>query len=625
MNPPPPLRDGPQQHTIKRVSYQAPTRPSLARSHPVILERSAGGSPGKIPRKVKQAGTRALGLRDRKALRPSLTSAASPLGPLKRNKQSPASSLSGRRSSGLGAFAAPPRRVSTRITASDLIFRSPVATQESIAEATPIDTPENQLASELDSATAEVDLSGDLNEPSFQQILDEPDLPPTPTQLGLERPPGRPKGLLSSSPSSQQGTWGRRNTEGPDQTPSKLRSVDHGGSEESAQSGLALDRASFPAPTLKKRKLRGALLSELQQLKKDVAELETWSKNLGQDDLDSSSNKNNKSDNNSDPDLTKLTALLATVYPIQPAQTTYHSNDASISSLISSLLPFAVKSPPQHPPETPLINPFALQEHAQTEQYLTALAPLNLAASSPSISTSAPDLVDRHTLKFSAPPPFPSIRYKISVTYDVDPGIQSLVSLSVLSPAEGSDARIPEYLWRWIDSRLANPLLRLDVSGLCWGINRYWEALVSRAELWSHMEKQHAAVISGHSQWNNNAKPFKTSDLRHILPHIERTSMLFESKRGSVKLLLSCELIMDEWTCEPELAAGISVSVLPGSDGDSGHKVEQESKRLFQAMLEESKRNDTGSSRSDSYADVVIQATECTLGALFGVGVDVEQ
>ncbi|KAL3248117.1 hypothetical protein ABHI18_012159 [Aspergillus niger] len=613
MNDPAPSQDDPQQRTIQRTSYQAPTRASLARSHPTLLETDNNKSPARSMQKPNQARSRALGLRDRKALRPSLTSTASPLGSLKGSKQSPVSSLSGRRSSGLAAFAAPPRRVSTRITASDLMFRSPSASQQSTEKVPPpTDTPENQLASELDSATGDIDANEALQQPSFQDILDEPDLPPTPTQLGLERPPGRPKGLLSSSPSSQPGKWGRRrNTDGREQSPSKLRKVDYGEAGESAESGLLLDRTSLPEEILMKRKLKNKLASELQQLRKDISELETWSKDLAQDDA------------SEERDLTGLITLLATSYP--PPSTPTASGETSISTLISSLLPFATKGPPKPPPEAPPVNPFALGEHAQTEAYLTALAPLQLTAYSESIP-STPDLVlERHTLQFSAPSPFPSNRYKVFVTCDVNPETQSLVSISSASQMTEEDARTPEDLRRWIDARLANPLLRLDVTGLCWGINRYWEAMVSRAELWLHMEEQHAELISGNAKQNHETKTKSASsqtlglsELRQILPHLERTSMLFESKNGSLKVLVSCQLTLDEWTSEPQLAPGLSVSLLSESDSGSRRKVDQESKRLFQSILNPNENNQAGSSGSGVPASAILRATDCVLRALLG-------
>lgn len=307
--------------------------------------------------------------------------------------------------------------------------------------------------------------------------------------------------------------------------------------------------------------------------------------------------------------------------PPQPTPTS--SGEASISSLISSLLPFATKDFSTPQPEAAPVNPFALGEQAQTKAYITALAPLHLTAYSESVPESAPDhVLERHTLKFSAPPPFPSIRYKASVACIVNPVTQTLVSISVPPQADDVESTIPEDLRRWIDTRLANPLLRLDVTGLCWGINRYWEAMVSRAELWSHIEEQHAELIAGprtkragdrNPRLEGSAEFLKTS-----LPHIERTTMLFESKRGSLQVLLSCGLVMDEWTSEPQLAAGINVLVLTESDGGSRRKVDQESSRLFQSMLNENENRQAESS-SGVHAGAILRATDCVLGALFSI------
>lgn len=276
-NPPPPNVAQPQ--TNERASFQAPTRASLARAHPTLLERALSRSPVRSPPKPTKADARAVGLRDRKALRPSLTSSGSPLKPPKKAKPSP------RLSGGLNVFAAPPKRVSTRITASDLAFGSPASTQRSIEEPRHINTPDDQLTSELGSVTGDLDVTGDLSQPSLQEILEEPDLPPTPTQLGLEPPPGRSKGLLSSSPSSQQAKWGRRRTtDNPEQTPSRLRSVNYGEADDMTESGPTMDWESFPEHILKKRKLRNELSDEMEQLKKEIAELEDWSKELSQKD-----------------------------------------------------------------------------------------------------------------------------------------------------------------------------------------------------------------------------------------------------------------------------------------------------------------------------------------------------
>ncbi|RAK75545.1 uncharacterized protein BO72DRAFT_408034 [Aspergillus fijiensis CBS 313.89] len=605
-NPPPPNVAQPQ--TNERASFQAPTRASLARAHPTLLERALSRSPVRSPPKPTKADARAVGLRDRKALRPSLTSSGSPLKPPKKAKPSP------RLSGGLNVFAAPPRRVSTRITASDLAFGSPASTQRSIEEPRHINTPDDQLTSELGSVTGDLDVTGDLSQPSLQEILEEPDLPPTPTQLGLEPPPGRSKGLLSSSPSSQQAKWGRRRTtDNPEQTPSRLRSVNYGEADDMTESGPTMDWESFPEHILKKRKLRNELSDEMEQLKKEIAELEDWSKELSQ------------KDEHTERDLSKLITLLSSAHPTETAPSGPHPTAASISSLISALLPFATKAPPPPTEDTLPINPFALDEHVHKKPYLTAFAPLGLTAFSelvPATTTEPP--LERHVLTFTAPHPFPSNRFNVAVTYDANPQTQTLVSIRVPTAIQTAKARMPASLQHWTEIRLANPLLRLDVTGLCWGINRYWEAVISRAQLWSQMEEQHADLIPGHRRPSASPPPGSdkqsTPDLRRILPHLERTSILFESKARRLSLLLSCELRIDEWSSEPQLVPGISISSIT-SDGAPGRKVEQECKKLFHTMLMEKLDSQpegvTGDS-SEIQTGAILRATECVVKVLFG-------
>jgi hypothetical protein len=230
-------------------------------------------------------------------------------------------------------------------------------------------------------------------------------------------------------------------------------------------------------------------------------------------------------------------------------------------------------------------------------------------------------IVERHQLILSPPSPFPPSQYRISVSYETNPETQCLVSLSA-----DIDGNTPDYVRQWVKTRLANPLLKLDVSGLCWGINRYWEALVSRAQIWAQIEDNHSDLLPGRSRprtFQNSKKNTledtdapTQSDLRRILPHIERTSMLFESPEKS--LLLSCELTIDEWTGEPELTSSICISTT-GLDNEPSEKIAQDSKKLFKTIVNE--RSTTGSqSGAAGGSDVraILRATDCVLGVLFG-------
>lgn len=273
----------------RRPSFQSPTEASLARSHPDILARAISRSPTRPASKGNKNGreqelidSRTFGLRDRKALRPSLTADANPVDGLKLSPR--------RRSSGLAAFAAPPRRVSRRIAPSDLAFGTPEAKTQNVTDRPPEDTPEDQLASELGSATGGFDANNmDANPLPLEEEeegLQEPDLPLTPTQLGLEKPPGRPKGLSSSSPSAQYEKRARqRINDTPKPSPLRLKNSNLDAKpDDLSGTGLAMDQGLTSKSALRKRRARKELSDELRQLKDDVAELESWTEKLNKPD-----------------------------------------------------------------------------------------------------------------------------------------------------------------------------------------------------------------------------------------------------------------------------------------------------------------------------------------------------
>lgn len=258
-------------------SFQAPTRASLARSHPAVLSRVLSRSPTESPQRPPNKGSqsqqteeRVFGLRDRKALRPSLTLSGSPI---KGSRLS--SGLSAfsprRRSSGIQAFAAPPRRVSRRIRPSDLLPGAPNVQESDTA------TPDRQLTSELGSATREAEANWALEPPLVQEEYEEPDLPPTPTELGLAKAPGRRKGLLSSSPSSRHEKWRRRVREGFKSSPLRPRGKqatrEEGGL---STAGPTSDQDGVTDRVRKRRVLREELSAQLHRLKHEVARLEDW-------------------------------------------------------------------------------------------------------------------------------------------------------------------------------------------------------------------------------------------------------------------------------------------------------------------------------------------------------------
>ncbi|KAE8373200.1 hypothetical protein BDV26DRAFT_285295 [Aspergillus bertholletiae] len=365
----------------------------------------------------------------------------------------------------------------------------------------------------------------------------------------------------------------------------------------------------FSESFLKKRQLETKLAGEIKQLNDEIVELENWSKGFGYNVDDT------------ELDTGKLASILLE-YPIRETPAKPGPYNLSMSSLISTLLPFSTKCSSMPLEEHPPLNPFALDKNSQAELYLTLFAPLNLKASSTTSCGSDLDThLERHTLELSTPWPFPPNHLHLSINYETDPETQSVLSISV--PVNNGN-KAPVYLRQWIESRLANPLLKLDLSGLCWGINRYWEASISRAKLWTRLEGQYQRLIKSRGATSDTDKlddfqdpdmpTLSTIDLRNILPHLERTSMLFESGSGeSLCAHFSCELTIDEWAGEPRLVPGISVSAPSKMNGRTGSKVEQDVKSLFHAFLSEKQSERIGTD-IDINADAIVHAAEHILG-----------
>jgi hypothetical protein len=125
--------------------------------------------------------------------------------------------------------------------------------------------PDEQLASELDSATRELEHSGLLGPLPLPDDYEEPELPPTPTQLGLEQRPERGGRDLLSSPSAGRGR--RKAPLGP----SGL-----GEAIDLAVPGRASEDRKVPEAVRKKEAMKSELEAQLDKLKADVAQLEKW-------------------------------------------------------------------------------------------------------------------------------------------------------------------------------------------------------------------------------------------------------------------------------------------------------------------------------------------------------------
>lgn len=301
-------------------------------------------------------------------------------------------------------------------------------------------------------------------------------------------------------------------------------------------------------------------------------------------------------------------SLLTTANPLStsPSPT---PEAPTVSILLSSLLPFSSKAVPEisRASSPDPANPFALPEVEDSKPYLTVFAPLQLSHSTKVSTDSQSRLVETHDLTFSPPFPFPQSAYCVPLRFTTDLESQQVTSILIRRQGDGAGARIPQPLDQWMSNRLQNPLQRLDIAGLCWGISRYWEAAVSRARLWARLKNRDN---------NSSTASFQSkAELRAILPHLDRTSMRLTPRSPSrISILLSCTLTLDPWTSEVTLEPGISVSLPPSSRADGlvaakrTTKIERDIKRLFHGLI---KAGIAGGSEFDRIVDGVEGVLGC--------------
>lgn len=302
----------------------------------------------------------------------------------------------------------------------------------------------------------------------------------------------------------------------------------------------------------------------------------------------------------------------------------------SISSVLSFLLPFSSRRfipriEPEPPPSAPQPNPFTLEQPSNPAPYITLFAPLSIAAhttivSSPPTRDSAkgPSFVQKHNLTLFAPPEYPPSTYQVSVEVYTDPEKHCVTSISIDESTrseltESNSSSIPEPLKDWMDCRLSNPRLKLDISGLCWGVCRYWEAAVSRAKVWVELESLLSRMRRG------TRSPPRSKSLRvggeaepsprALRPHFARTHFLFSLPEEShqPQLLVTCALSLDVWTSEPQLQPVVCVNRPPIS-GHKGNQAEREARKVLWSVLKNHGEVDT---------DGLIQAVEAVVSVVF--------
>lgn len=291
--------------------------------------------------------------------------------------------------------------------------------------------------------------------------------------------------------------------------------------------------------------------------------------------------------------------------------------------MLSNLLPFSapkyvLRPEPGRSITPPPDNPFALQQPSDPLPYLTLFAPLSLSTHTttsclPSDETPPSRIIQKHEFILSPPPDFPQPIYKIPISVETDPEQQRVLSISLPTSSQSlQKPAIPTQLQTWMETRLLNPILKEDISGLCWGVCRYWEACVARAKLWLRLQNLQSQLTQNSRTESEHTDSQKYTP-RILTPHLDQSSYYLTGSQSASKyeVLISCPIEIDIWTSEPSLQPDITLSV-PKSTGNGGVKVEKEARRVFWNMLKQ------GGAEVEVDCDAIVRGVEAVVGVLYG-------
>ncbi|KAK2739266.1 hypothetical protein FQN57_006601 [Myotisia sp. PD_48] len=589
-----------------RPSFRAPTRASLSRHHPDVLSRAIERSAAEKSRRPSVKDYEYL---NGNAENGTLVS----LGPSSRT------SLAQSHPDGLPQIA---RAVSRpRSSQSNEQFPKESQVSEESAERYQSGTP--NLESE------EVDVSPTMMADGMDLLA-----PLTPTKAGLKKLSKRPLDPLNISPSprarmkrnrtlEEMGIRRAHKSRGAQPVQEKAKTVD-----------IAVTMDEAPKGIQEKKEFLVSLQEQLNRLKGEISLIGQEAARLRQ------SNATDNLDEDGDR-MERLLKLLTTSNP-SCSPPPKPPTPPSLSCMLSYLLPFTAAQhiPPPVPnraPSPPPENPYALKLPEEPLPYLTVFAPLTLSseAMTTTISKLPGSTPDHHariiqTSRFVLSPPldFSTAPYHIPIVLESDPEKQAITSISI--PPTSSDTlskwAIPSTLLRWINSRLSDQLFALDISGLCWGICRYWEATMSRAKIWVQLQTLSDKLANdpkyleraGDDDENSVGDELKYP-ARVLIPYSEQATYRFSTRKGGTDaskifhLLISCQISLDLWTSEPQLDPDICVSCASLSDA-AASKIEKEVKRVFRGMLMRGRSNN----EFDMEIGSLVKAVEAVVVILFG-------
>jgi len=389
-----------------------------------------------------------------------------------------------------------------------------------------------------------------------QPTREEPDLPPTPTQLGIPDP------VVTTPPTGIHNTPSKRRKRPRDTKPkpSPLKPRDPPPlppaepAEEARPPKRRREEAASrhlvpPDPHAEKKRRRARLQAELEQLEADVALAERETERL---------RKAAQAGSDAQPPANAdaiLDLLVRAVQPPPPADPP--PRPASVFARIGLFLPFSKRERARAAPapaaveeeqqQLPSTLPLRMENplpHLQIFTPLTFSCTTSIVAPTPGGDGGGTGVLQRHSIAAAAPGGLFCAR----VAVVVDAASLAVVRLQM----EAVDASAEAELGAWVRERAWR---ERDVGKLFWAMGGWVESAVRRARFWCAVGEE----MGGQEKGGGEEGRERRWTSRELLPHMRRRSLAVQV-HGGVEVVFEWQIGFD-WTGEAEQRISASARV----------------------------------------------------------------
>ena len=430
---------------------------------------------------------------------------------------------------------------------------------------------ERQQETEARNSESSANLThGNLFRPNSAYV---PELPPTPTELGLSPKPRRARGLANSSPGSRGSRRSRlasvqTSTSSPLKPKGNMQEVRNRQVEEEVELDIPKDVLESEAgpeestinPTddtvtqlsnseiveevASMRGLRDDIKAQLVKLQTETLQLEEYLASGGDES-----------------DIPADVMTLLTGPNVADAGTNFGDGGQLVAASLKN--PISLTTDPLTFLRT--FAPGDLDLHTNTRSFMSAKV-----------------LYQSHTVNLTAPPPWPPHVYSNSLRVTCDVEAKRIVSV-VRNSLRGRPSVGLKEVRHWIERRLEDPLHRLDCGTIVWGLGMWWKEAVARAQFFKYIDSNTRAGKNSktHIPYQSNTV-VSSEDVESLLPYLgkafvelmpaeaysNKASTCELRKTTNVRLLLKWDIELD-WAGEVHAdisVAGAKISA-PGQEG----------------------------------------------------------